>query len=79
MSLAEWDWVVGEEYIDLPDCIAKWGKGRVFKLPVPIMEALRATASMGRPTSSLSLPRNCDGSQSDMPHAFVSTTLVPMI
>jgi len=36
MSLAEWDWVVEDQYIDIPDNIAKWGKGRVVRVPPTI-------------------------------------------
>jgi hypothetical protein len=49
MSLAEWDWVVGEQYIDIPDAVAKWGKGRVVRIPPVIMEALRQHRLEGSP------------------------------
>jgi hypothetical protein len=49
MSLAEWDWVVGDRYIDIPDNIAKWGKGRVVRMPPTIMEALRRHRREGSP------------------------------
>ena len=49
MSLAEWDWVVGDRYIDIPDNIAKWGKGRVVRMPPAIMEALRRHRREGSP------------------------------
>lgn len=49
MSLAEWEWVVGDRYIDIPDDIAKWGKGRVVRVPPTIMEALRRHRVDGSP------------------------------
>lgn len=42
MSLAEWDWVNDEGYIDIPDDVAKWGKGRVLRVPLAVMGQLKA-------------------------------------
>jgi integrase len=49
LSLAEWDWVAGDEYIDIPDSIAKRGKGRVVKIPPTVMSALKAQRVEGSP------------------------------
>lgn len=49
LSLAEWDWVAGDEYIDIPDSIATWGKGRVVKIPPSVMSALKSQRLEGSP------------------------------
>jgi len=49
LALADWDWVAGDQYIDIPDAIAKWGKGRVVRIPPGIMAALKAQRVVGSP------------------------------
>jgi hypothetical protein len=42
MTLAEWGWVAEGGYIDIPDWVAKRGKGRVVRIPPSIMSALES-------------------------------------
>lgn len=49
MTLAQWDWVDEQGYIDIPDDIAKWGKGRVLRVPPKIMERLKTLRVTGSP------------------------------
>lgn len=42
MALAEWGWVAEGGYIDIPDWVAKRGKGRVVRIPPQIMKALES-------------------------------------
>lgn len=49
MTLARWEWVDQHGYIDIPDEIAKWGKGRVVRLPLGILEQLIACRVAGSP------------------------------
>jgi integrase len=42
MSLAEWSWVAEGGYIDIPDSVAKRGKGRVVRIPPRIMKELES-------------------------------------
>jgi integrase len=42
MSLAEWGWVSEGGYIDIPDAVAKRGKGRVVRIPPRIMAELES-------------------------------------
>jgi integrase len=49
LALAEWDWVAGDQYIDIPDSIAKRGKGRVVRIPGSVMAALKAQRVVGSP------------------------------
>ena len=49
MTLAQWDWVDDQGYIDITDDIAKWGKGRVLRVPTAIMERLKAHRIKGSP------------------------------
>lgn len=37
----QWEWVDSRGYIDIPDDIAKWGKGRVIRIPKAVLERLR--------------------------------------
>jgi len=49
MTLAEWDWVNAEGYIDIPDDTAKRGKGRVVRIPRRILQRLKAHRVDGSP------------------------------
>ncbi len=49
MSLARWDWVDEQGYIDIPDDVAKWGKGRVVRLPPSLLKQLKAHCVSGSP------------------------------
>lgn len=49
MTLARWDWIDQEGFIDIPDDAAKWGKGRVVRLPLSIIEQLKARRVDGSP------------------------------
>lgn len=42
MTLVQWDWIDENGYIDIPDDVAKWGKGRVVRLPPSLLEQLKA-------------------------------------
>ncbi len=37
----QWDWIDDCGYIDIPDDMAKWGKGRVIRIPLAILYRLR--------------------------------------
>jgi len=37
----EWDWIDDKGYIDIPDNEAKWGKGRVVRIPPAILQRLK--------------------------------------
>ena len=49
MALAEWDWVDDQGYIDIPDDVAKWRKGRVLRVPPAVMEQLKSHRVEGSP------------------------------
>jgi hypothetical protein len=49
MTLAQWDWVDEQGYIDIPDDVAKWGKGRVVRLPLSLLKELEALRVSGSP------------------------------
>jgi hypothetical protein len=49
MTLARWDWVDEQGYIDIPDDVAKWGKGRVVRLPPSLLKQLKAHRVSGSP------------------------------
>ena len=37
----QWDWIDDRGYIDIPDDMAKWGKGRVVRLPLGVLHRLK--------------------------------------
>lgn len=49
MTLAQWDWIDEQGYIDIPDDAAKWSKGRVVRLPPSILAQLKAHRVSGSP------------------------------
>ena len=49
MTLAKWDWIDDQGYVDIPDDVAKWGKGRVIRLPLSIVAQLEAYRVSGSP------------------------------
>lgn len=49
MTLAEWDWIDDDGYIDIPDETAKRGKGRVVRIPPGILGRLKAHRIDGSP------------------------------
>lgn len=49
MTLSQWDWVDDQGYVDIPDEVAKRGKGRVVRLPPSILSQLRAHRIPGSP------------------------------
>ena len=49
MTLSQWDWIDGEGYLDIPDEVAKWKKGRVVRLPPGILARLKKCRVEGSP------------------------------
>lgn len=45
----QWDWIDDRGYIDIPDDMAKWGKGRVIRMPLAVVERLRELREPGSP------------------------------
>lgn len=50
MIAVEWSWLVKEQgFIDIPNSRAKWGTGRVFRIPLRLVERLESQAIAGSP------------------------------
>lgn len=50
MIAIEWSWLVKEQgFIDIPNRKAKWGTGRVFRIPLRLVERLANQAIAGSP------------------------------
>lgn len=43
----QWDWIDDRGYIDIPDDMAKWGKGRVVRIPLAILRRLQELRDPG--------------------------------
>lgn len=41
MSNLRWAWIDAEGYIDIPDDAAKWGKGKVIRIPPALLDEMR--------------------------------------
>jgi len=50
ITYCQWDWIDDRGYIDIPDDIAKWGKGRVVRIPLAVLQRLK---ELKEPTSPL--------------------------
>lgn len=37
-----WEWISDDGIISVPDDMAKWGKGRQFRIPMPLLHAIKS-------------------------------------